>query len=257
MKIARFGTEDKKVYWGVVDTENQIVIPIRGNVFENFEFENRSFKMDSIDILPPVIPSKIVCVGLNYKDHAEELNMSIPEEPILFLKPSTTVIGHNDTIVAPEFCRRVDYEAELGVVISKVCKNVSVDEAKECILGYTCLNDVTERYYQNKDGQWTRAKSFDTFCPIGPWIETEIDWRGLGVRAYLNGQIKQNSTTNNMIFGVEEIISFVSKIMTLFPGDVIATGTPPGVGEMKDNDEIVIEIDGIGALKNYFSKKQT
>ncbi|MEN2998935.1 MAG: fumarylacetoacetate hydrolase family protein [Brevinematia bacterium] len=254
MKIGRFEKENKPI-WGVFDTENGIVIPIKGSIFGDFELEEKSFKIEEVDILPPVIPTKVVCVGLNYRDHAEELKMPIPEEPVIFLKPATTVIGHNDTIIAPSFCKRVDYEAELAVVISRVCKNISPSEAKEYILGYTCLNDVTERYFQNKDGQWTRAKSFDTFCPIGPWIETEADWKEISIKAYLNGTIKQDSTTSNMIFGVEEIISFVSKIMTLLPGDVIATGTPPGVGEMKNGDEVVIEIEGIGALRNYFIKE--
>ncbi|MCX8028709.1 MAG: fumarylacetoacetate hydrolase family protein [Brevinematales bacterium] len=255
MKICRYSFE-KKHGWGVFDTDNSIIIPIKGNIFEDFELEEKSIPSKEVRLLPPVIPNKIICIGLNYRDHAEELGMPIPEEPVLFLKPPTTIIGHGDTIVAPSFTKRVDYEAELGVVISKISKNVSIEEAKECILGYTCVNDVTERYFQNKDGQWTRAKSFDTFFPIGPWIETDIDWKGLGIKAYLNGELKQNSTTSNMIFSVEEIISFVSKIMTLFPGDIIATGTPPGVGEMKDGDEIVIQIDGIGALKNYFVKEK-
>lgn len=254
MKVGRFEV-DGKTYWGVFDLEDGIVIPIKGSVFGDFELEGSSFSIEEVDILPPVMPSKIVCVGLNYRDHAEELKMEIPEEPIIFLKPSTSVIGHNDTIIAPSFCKRVDYEAELAVVISKICSNVSPDKVGEYILGYTCLNDVTERYFQKKDGQWTRAKSFDTFCPIGPWIETEMDWRNIQIKAYLNGELKQNSNTSNMIFGVEEIVSFVSKIMTLLPGDIIATGTPPGVGEMKNGDEIVIEIEGIGALRNYFVKE--
>lgn len=254
MKLGRFGVGGK-VYWGVFDTEGGIVIPVKGSIFGDFELEDRSFKVGDVDILPPVVPSKIVCVGLNYKDHAEELKMPIPDEPVIFLKPTTTIIGHEDTIIAPAFCRRVDYEAELAVVISRVCKNISPGEAREYILGYTCLNDVTERFFQNKDGQWTRAKSFDTFCPIGPWVETEVDWRGIRVSTYLNGEIKQSSTTSNMIFGVEEIVSFVSRIMTLLPGDIIATGTPPGVGEMKNGDEVVVEIEGIGVLKNYFMKE--
>ncbi|MGC8766088.1 MAG: fumarylacetoacetate hydrolase family protein [Brevinematia bacterium] len=255
MKLGRFEHEGK-IYQGVFDEEEKITIPIKGSIFSDFELEEKSFKIEEINILVPTIPSKVVCVGLNYRDHAEELKMPIPEEPILFLKPTTSVIGPEETITAPKFCQRVDYEAELAVVISKKCKNISPEEAKDYILGFTCLNDVTERYFQNKDGQWTRAKSFDTFCPIGPWIETDLDWRNLKIRAYLNGEIKQNSTTSNMIFGVEEIVSFVSKIMTLLPGDVIATGTPPGIGEMKNGDEIIIEIEGIGSLKNYFEKQE-
>ncbi len=254
MKIGRFEVGGKS-RWGVFDVDDGIVIPVKGSIFGDFELEDSSFKIEDVSILTPVVPSKVVCVGLNYRDHAEELKMPIPDEPILFLKPSTSVIGHNSAIIAPSFCNRVDYEAELAIVISKVCKNVSPSEAEDYILGYTCLNDVTERNFQKKDGQWTRAKSFDTFCPIGPWIETELDWRNLKVRAYLNGELKQNSNTNNMIFGVYDIVSFVSKIMTLLPGDVIATGTPPGIGEMKNGDEVVIDIEGIGVLRNYFIKE--
>jgi 2-keto-4-pentenoate hydratase/2-oxohepta-3-ene-1,7-dioic acid hydratase in catechol pathway len=253
MKIGKVRHNDKNFHVAF-DVENKIAIPIKGNFFSDFELEDKSLSLEEVKILPPILPTKVVCLGLNYRDHAEEMKMDIPDEPIIFLKPTTSVIGHGDTIVAPNFCQRVDYEAELAIVIGETCKDVSPDEAKNYILGYTCLNDVTERVFQKKDGQWTRAKSFDTFCPIGPWIETEIDWENLKIRSYLNDELKQDSTTSNMIFGVEEIVSFVSKIMTLLPGDIIATGTPPGIGEMKNGDKIRIEIEGIGALENTFIK---
>jgi 2-keto-4-pentenoate hydratase/2-oxohepta-3-ene-1,7-dioic acid hydratase in catechol pathway len=253
MKIGKVKYNDKNFHV-VFDIENNIAIPIKGNFFGDFELEEKSFPLSEVKILPPVLPTKVVCLGLNYRDHAEEMKMEIPDEPVIFLKPTTSIIGHGDTIIAPSFCQRVDYEAELAIVIGKTCKDVSPEETKDYILGYTCLNDVTERVFQKKDGQWTRAKSFDTFCPIGPWIETELDWRGLRIKSYLNDELRQDSTTSNMIFGVEEIVSFVSKIMTLLPGDIIATGTPPGIGEMKSGDRIKIEIEGIGALENIFMK---
>ncbi|MDP3066936.1 MAG: fumarylacetoacetate hydrolase family protein, partial [Methanobacteriaceae archaeon] len=199
---------------------------------------------------PPVQPSKVVCVGLNYRDHAEELNMEIPDEPILFLKPHTAVIGHGASIIYPPQSHQVDYEAELAVVVGKDAHKISKENAFDYIAGYTILNDVTARDLQRKDGQWTRAKSFDTFCPIGPWIETDLDPGNQNISLLLNGQLKQKSNTRNMIFSVEELVSFISNIMTLKPGDVIATGTPPGVGSMQVGDMVEVEVEGIGVLKN-------
>ncbi len=197
-----------------------------------------------------VKPTKVVALGLNYRDHAEEFRMQIPEEPILFMKPSTAVIHSCDDIIYPSAATRVDYEAELAIVIGKKARCVPAERAGEYILGYTCLNDVTERHMQGRDGQWTRAKGFDTFCPIGPVITDEIDPDSVDVRAYLNGELKQQSNTRNLIFNVGRIVEFVSGVMTLLPGDIIATGTPSGVGQMKPGDEIAIEIEGIGRLVN-------
>ncbi|RKY42694.1 MAG: hypothetical protein DRP85_02160 [Candidatus Makaraimicrobium thalassicum] len=213
-------------------------------------------KFDKISLLAPVKPSKIVSVGLNYRDHAEELGMSIPTEPVIFIKPSTAVIGPGEMIVYPESSARVDYEAELGVVIKNRIRNVSVEEAGRNIAGYTCFNDVTARDLQRKDTQWSRAKSFDTFAPIGPWIETDIDPGNLRIRSYLNGELKQDSRTSEFIFGIPRLIEFISGIMTLLPGDVIATGTPSNIGPMNAGDEIVIEIEGIGRLTNYIKRKE-
>ncbi|MBN2297371.1 MAG: fumarylacetoacetate hydrolase family protein [Deltaproteobacteria bacterium] len=202
-------------------------------------------------LLPPVLPGKIVAVGLNYRDHAEELGLELPKEPILFMKPAASVIGPLDDIIYPPQSKRVDYEAELAVVISKDCKDVKASDARDFILGYTCLNDVTARDLQVTDGQWTRAKSFDTFAPIGPWIATGIDDpHCLGITASLNGEQKQSSSTANLIFSVFELIEFISGIMTLNALDVIATGTPSGIGPMNPGDTIEIAIEEIGMLKN-------
>lgn len=202
-------------------------------------------------IAAPVIPGKIIAVGLNYRDHAREMALEIPSEPILFMKPSSSVIGPDETIRYPSQSSRVDYEAELAVVIGTTCRNVNAASAQDCILGYTCFNDVTARDLQAKDGQWTRAKSFDTFTPLGPWIVTGLnDPHGLTVTARLNGEVRQSSNTANLIFSVFDLVEFISHIMTLDPGDVIATGTPSGVGPMECGDVVEIEIEGIGVLKN-------
>jgi 2-keto-4-pentenoate hydratase/2-oxohepta-3-ene-1,7-dioic acid hydratase in catechol pathway len=205
--------------------------------------------MEDVELLAPCQPSKIVCVGLNYAEHAKELKMKLPEEPILFLKPPSAVIGPGAEIVVPKSSERVDYEGELGVVIGKRCKAIAAEEAKKYILGYTCFNDVTARDLQQKDGQWTRAKSFDTFAPFGPWIAC-IDPSNADIRTWVNGEFKQNSNTSDLIFDVPRLVEFISQIMTLEPGDVIATGTPPGVGRLEKGDVVEVEIEGIGALKN-------
>lgn len=208
------------------------------------KFETDShYRFDNIDVKAPIMPSKVVCVGLNYRDHAEELNMDIPTEPIIFLKPPTTIIGHLDSIIYPGSTKQLDYEAEIGIVISKKAKNVRVSATDEYIGGYTALNDVTARDLQQKDGQWTRAKSFDTFAPIGPCIETDLDPMNQSISLNLNGNIKQKGNTKNMIFNVFELVEFISGIMTLNLGDVIATGTPPGVGAMIPGDTVEVELE--------------
>jgi|SRR3989338_622113 len=196
-------------------------------------------------------PTKIVCVGLNYHCHAKELGMNTPHHPILFIKPLTTLIGPKDKIVYPKMSKRVDYEAELAIIIKDKTKNVSKKEAMKHIEGFTCLNDVTARDLQKLDGQWTRAKGFDTFCPIGPKIVKLDNPNNLKIQAILNGKIVQDSNTKNFIFKVEELVSFISKVMTLNPGDIIATGTPKGIGPMKRGDKIEVKIEGIGTLTNY------
>ncbi|HNY65630.1 MAG TPA: fumarylacetoacetate hydrolase family protein [Deltaproteobacteria bacterium] len=226
---------------------------VEGGGFRIFDPDTSSLG-DAVEIerfLAPVQPGKIVAVGLNYRDHAREMGYELPKEPVLFMKPSTAVIGPFEEIRYPAQSSRVDYEAELAVVMGRTCRNVPASQAKGFILGYTCLNDVTARDLQTKDGQWTRAKSFDTFAPIGPWIVTDIDDpHALDITARLNGEVKQSSNTSNLIFSVFDLVAFISGVMTLNPGDVIATGTPSGVGPMQAGDEIEIEIKGIGVLKN-------
>ncbi len=228
-----------------------------GEIFEGyFEIENgiidfEGLRFENVRFLPPVKPEKIICIGLNYIDHAKELNMELPEEPIIFLKPPSAVIGHEDFIELPRQSKRVDYEGELAVVMAKRCKNVSREDALEYILGYTCFNDVTARDLQRKDGQWTRAKSFDTFAPVGPYVACFKDASNLRIQTVVNGKVVQSSTTSNLIFDVPTLIEFVASIMTLKRGDVIATGTPAGVGELKHGDIVEVEIENIGTLRNY------
>ena len=196
-------------------------------------------------------PTKIICVGLNYRDHAKELKMEIPASPVIFLKPPTTVIGDGENIVYPDWMtKELHYEGELGIVISRQAHRVSEKDAAAFIEGYTCGNDVTARDLQRSDGQWTRAKSFDTFCPLGPRIAKDIDPNKLDIKLLLNGKVKQSSNTEQMIFKPAYLVSFISQVMTLLPGDVILTGTPPGVGPMMRGDEVVVEIEGIGRLTN-------
>ncbi len=253
MKLIRFKKDDAEkngvlINGGLVEIHHSL-LEASQSPFDDLERKD-FYSLDEIQILPPVEPSKVVCVGLNYRDHAEELNMEIPNEPILFLKPPTTVIGHEDHIIYPPQSHQVDYEAELAVVIGKKARFVKQEDALDNVAGYTILNDVTARDLQQKDGQWTRAKSFDTFCPIGPWIETEMDPSNQQICMKVNGEIKQDSNTKNMIFTPEELVSFISHIMTLQPGDVIATGTPPGVGPLQVGDMAELSVEGIGILKN-------
>jgi len=245
MRIVRYLDGEKESY-GTLDAE--YVREVAGPF--SVEETGNGCRAGTVKLLAPVSPSKVICVGLNYVDHAAELGMEVPDTPVIFLKPPTTVIGPDDDIVYPHVSKRVDYEAELGVVIGKTCKGVSADVACDYIFGYTCVNDVTARDIQKLDGQWTRAKSFDTFCPVGPWIETELNPADALVEAYLNGKRVQSSSTCNMKHSVYDIVSFVSGVMTLNPGDIIATGTPPGIGEMKPGDEIEVRVQGIGRLKN-------
>lgn len=241
MRLARFEA-DGEMYMGRLDGD--VLRYVGGKKLP------RDFSLHEVRLLSPSIPSKVVAVGLNYRDHAEELNMPLPEEPLLFMKPSSSVIGPGETILLPPQSQRIDFEAELAVVMGRTACNVPSRDAREYILGYTCLNDVTARDLQSKDGQWTRAKGFDTFCPLGPWIETEIDPSDLAIELYLNGERKQNSRTSNLIFDPCRLVEFVSAVMTLFPGDVIATGTSSGIGPMKSGDVVEVRIEGIGSLEN-------
>lgn len=247
MKFVRFSYGGPAAY-GIL--EDDTVRIIDGTPFERYTVGERTFPIEKVRLLEPVIPSKIVAVGLNYVDHATELRMEPHEEPILFLKPPSTILSPNDSIIYPAMSRQVEYEGELAIVIKSVTRHVSVERAKQHILGYTCANDVTARDLQRKDGQWTRAKSFDTFAPIGPCIATDIDPNNLTIELILNGEIKQSSSTSNMHFKPDFLVSFISYIMTLCPGDLILTGTPPGVGPMVPGDKVEVKIEGIGTLSN-------
>ena len=218
----------------------------------SFSYTGSTYSLQELKILAPSTPSKIVCLGLNYKSHAAEMGLALPEAPILFIKPSTALISHNESIKYPLQSRRVDYEAELGIVIGAKAYNIAENDSYDYILGYTCANDVTARDLQPKDGQWTYAKGFDTFAPVGPWIETEVkDPENLTVRGLLNGKEVQSAPTSDHIFPVAEIISFISSCMSLLPGDIIMTGTPSGIGPMKPGDTFEVEISGVGKLLNY------
>jgi 2-keto-4-pentenoate hydratase/2-oxohepta-3-ene-1,7-dioic acid hydratase in catechol pathway len=251
MKLIRFQAQGGPALGILRGSE---VTELDGDFFTPFRTRKRSRLFSKIKLLPPCIPSKIVAVGLNYRDHAKELNLPVPDTPIVFLKPPTAVIGPGEMVMYPATSSQVDYEAELGVVIKDRIRNISPASAREHILGYTCANDVTARDLQKNDGQWTRAKSFDTFCPVGPWIETDLDPDDLLIESYLNGERRQSSRTSQFIFTVEYLVSFISGIMTLEPGDLIITGTPAGIGPMKPGDEIEVRIEGIGSLKNTVAR---
>ena len=246
---------DNKVYFG--SFENNKIKSAKRPCFDADPIPaGQSYALEQVKLITPCVPSKVVAVGLNYIDHAKELKMDLPDQPLIFIKPSTSVIGPFDDIIYPECVERLDYEAELAIVIKKPCKDVSAKEAGDYILGYTSLNDVTARDIQKKDGQWTRAKSFDTFCPIGPFIATGIPVDNLEIKLLLNGEVKQSSNTKNLIFKPIELVSFISKICTLLPGDIIATGTPGGVGPMEPGDEVEVSIENIGSLKNRVAGKR-
>lgn len=207
--------------------------------------------LNQVTILPIAVPSKIVCLAKNYQKHAAELGSETPDEPLLFLKPPTSVIGTGNAIVAPTWAGRVDYEGELAVVIGRAARNISAEDASAHVFGYTCANDVTARDLQKKDGLFARAKGFDTFCPIGPWIETEVpEPSALGIRTLVNNEVRQDGNTAQMTVPPFELISYISKVMTLLPGDVILTGTPDGIGPIVPGDEVAVEIDGLGRLTN-------
>ncbi|MBZ4646960.1 MAG: hypothetical protein JG777_2449 [Clostridia bacterium] len=248
MKYVRF-EKNNEISYGIL--ENEKVTKVEGNIYGEYKATDSLYDLSKVTLLAPCEPSKIVAVGLNYRDHAREMGEPIPAAPKLFIKPSTCVIGPEQKIILPPMSKRVDYEAEIAAVIKKTAKNIAVDEVKEYVLGYTCLNDVTARDLQKADGQWTRAKGFDTFGPIGPWITDEIDANHVDVKLLLNGEQKQHSHTSNFIWKIEELISFISQVMTLLPGDVVTTGTPSGIGPMKPGDCVEVVIEGIGTLRNY------
>lgn len=247
MKLVRFLAQGKPAY-GILNGDE--VAELDGDFFTPFKTLKACHALSDVKLLAPCEPSKVVAVGLNYRDHALELGLAIPDEPLIFLKPPTAVIGHEAAVVCPKESSEVHYEAELAMVIKDRIRGIGPDEARGHILGYTCANDVTARDLQKKDGQWTRSKSFDTFCPLGPWIETDLNPGDLLVESYVNGGRRQSSRTSQFIFPVDRLMSFISGVMTLNPGDVILTGTPAGIGPMKPGDVVEVRVEGIGSLKN-------
>ena len=249
MRIARVSVPDVEFpVYGVITGEK--IELITGLPWPDISDPVAALNLADVKILAPVIPSKVVCVGKNYADHAKEMGGDIPAEPVIFIKPNTTVIGDGDFIVLPSQSKNVHHEAELAIVIGALAKNVDIDRADEVIFGYTCANDVTARDLQNSDGQWTRAKSFDTFCPLGPWIETELDPEDLAISCLVNGETRQDGNTGDLVRSAREMVSWISHMMTLLPGDVILTGTPAGVGPISTGDSVTVTIQDIGSLTN-------
>lgn len=248
MKIVRIKAGDDIAY-GVADAEGVLVY--KGSPFVAWEPTENVVPWPNVKLLAPVLPTKVLCVGKNYEDHAEEMGGELPKEPLIFMKPATSVIGQNQTVVYPPQSKEVHHEAELAVVISRPARNIKAEDASQYIFGYTAANDVTARDLQRTDGQWTRAKGFDTFCPLGPAIETELDpLERLAVIAKVNDEVRQAGFTSDMVFGVAEILEYITAFTTLLPGDVILTGTPSGVGPVEPGDVMEIEVDGIGSLVN-------
>jgi 2-keto-4-pentenoate hydratase/2-oxohepta-3-ene-1,7-dioic acid hydratase in catechol pathway len=250
--LGNFYHKKKNVsFFGQYFPKENIVYPI-----ESIFYPNKTGAAVSFNELKPILciqPSKIVCIGKNYKDHVKEFDAKVPTEPIIFLKSPTSIIGPEEKIILPKDSNQVDYEGEIAIVIKKECYNVKEKNSLDYILGFTCANDVTSRDLQKKDGQWSRAKGFKTFCPIGPWIlpfEVYPKYNSLKIKTFVNGKLKQDGKASSMIFNIPFIISFISKVFPLFPGDIILTGTPSGVGQLKRNNKVVIEIDRIGILTN-------
>ena len=248
VRIARFVTPSSSLSWGVVEGDE--VAAIEGHPFASIRFGGSRWPLADVRLLSPVLPSKVVAVGRNYADHAAEMGDEVPATPLIFMKPSTSVIGTGDVIRLPACSKQVEHEAELAVVIGIPAKDVAPDKALDHVLGYTAANDVTARDQQRADGQFTRAKSYDSFCPLGPWVETVLDPSDLRVTATVNGETRQDGRTSQMVHRIPELITFVSQVMTLLPGDVILTGTPAGVGPLQDGDSVSVEIEGIGTLTN-------
>jgi 2-keto-4-pentenoate hydratase/2-oxohepta-3-ene-1,7-dioic acid hydratase in catechol pathway len=247
MRLVRFRFGER-IATGVV--EGDAVRALAGTFFENPVPSGEEIPLDDVRLLAPILPSKVVCLGKNYAAHAAEFGGEVPEEPLVFLKPSTSVSGPGDPIPLPPISNRVDYEGELAVVIGRIARNVRAEETFRYILGYTCGNDVTLRDLQKKDDQWARAKGFDGSCPLGPWVETELDPIDVHLETRVNGEVRQSASTSDMVFGVATIIEFVTEFMTLLPGDVIMTGTPEGVGKLEPGDKVEVVVDGIGVLMN-------
>jgi 2-keto-4-pentenoate hydratase/2-oxohepta-3-ene-1,7-dioic acid hydratase in catechol pathway len=248
MRLLRFRYGDRIATGAIL--ENDTIKVLKGTFFEDPLPTGEEVALDDVRLLAPVLPSKIVAVGKNYAAHAAEFGMTVPEEPLLFLKPSTAVIGPGDPIPLLPISHRVDYEGELAVVIGSLARSVKAEEAGKVILGHTIGNDVTLRDLQKTDDQWARAKGFDGSCPLGPWIETDLDPNDVFLQTRVNGEVRQQATTTDMVFGIAELIEYITSFMTLLPGDVLLTGTPEGVGPLSPGDVVEVEVDGIGVLSN-------
>ncbi len=251
MRIARFTTGDEPLY-GLVDGAGEKIAEVTGDpLYQRIELTGATHRVEDVRLLAPVIPrSKVVGIGKNYADHAAEMGGEAPDEPLMFLVPNTAVIGPDDPVVLPPQSHEVHYEGELAVVIGRMCKDVAPEDALGVIFGYTCANDVTARDLQRSDGQWARAKGFDTFCPVGPWIETDLDPGDLEIVTRLDGEVVQEGTTADMVHGVATLVAHASAAFTLLPGDVILTGTPAGVGPMEAGQRVEVEVERIGTLSN-------
>ena len=253
MRIARFSNDDEPRF-GLIgdDAGSEVLAVLVGDpLYVGFELTGEKVPLEDVRLLAPVIPrSKVVGIGRNYAEHAAELANEVPGEPLVFLKPNTSVVGPDDAIVYPEQTQDLHYEGELAVVIGRICRDVPVEDVAKVVHGYTVGNDVTARDLQKKDGQWARAKGFDSFCPLGPWIETDLDVNDLAVRTLVGDEVRQDGRTSQMVFDVPTLVSYVSSFMTLLPGDVLLTGTPAGVGPMQVGDRVSVTVEGIGTLAN-------
>jgi len=255
VRICRFAV-DGEVSFGVVegppggDPAELVVAPVDGHPFAAFTYTGVRHPLSSVRLLAPVLPSKVVCIGKNYADHVAEMGGPAPTSPVVFLKPSTSVIGPGDTIRLPRDSTRVDHEAELAVVIGRLCRDVPREHALEVVLGYTAANDVTARDQQLADGQWTRGKSHDTFCPIGPWLETDLDVRDVAVQCRVDDELRQDGRTAQLLHDVPAVIAWITAFMTLLPGDVVLTGTPAGVGPLVAGNTVDVMVEGVGTLTN-------
>ena len=266
MRIARFTTGDDPAFGvvtgeldehGELDPDSTVVAVVGDPLYAGVQLTDREHKLADVRLLAPVIPrSKVVGIGRNYAAHAAEMGSDVPDEPLMFLKPNTSVVGPGDPVFYPEQTQELHYEGELAVVIGRMCRDVPTDMAADVIYGFTVANDITARDLQRSDVQFTRAKGFDSFCPLGPWIETELDTSALQVRTFLNGDVVQDGSTKDMIFDVPALVAHVSSVMTLLPGDVILTGTPEGVGPMQVGDEVEVVIEGLGALPSRVLRRE-
>lgn len=248
MRIVRYATPNQPPRFGWLYEDR--IGPMEGSPFEGFRRMEADIPLETVKLHAPLLPGKIVCVGRNYAEHAREQNVDVPEIPMLFLKPPSAVIGPGDTILLPPQSKQVEHEGELVVVIGKGGRWISAEEARAAILGYTVACDVTARDLQRRDGQWTRGKGFDTFCPLGPWIETELDPADVLVQTRVNGEMRQMASTREMMFPVEQLIAFITSVMTLNPGDIVLTGTPAGIGPLTHGDTVEVSVEGIGTLRN-------